>query len=275
MASTEPTSPRLRARLRACADERRAALVAYLTFGDPDPQTSIAQVLAAAAAGADVIELGVPFSDPSADGPVIQAAMERALAGGAGLLSALAAAREIRARGCEVPIVLFGYYNPIFVLGPDEFARQAALAGVDACLTVDVPIDELAELRDPLRARGLDVIPLLAPTSTEARIQRVAALGAPFVYYISMTGVTGGALGAGALDPGRLEAVRTRCGAPMMVGFGVRTPDDARRVARHADGVVVGSALIARGQAALERGGSSVDAVAALVGELATALRSA
>jgi tryptophan synthase alpha chain len=268
-----PTAPRLRARLRACAEQRRAALVAYLTFGDPDPQRSIEQVLAAAAAGADVIELGVPFSDPSADGPVIQAAMERALAGGAGLLSALAAAETIRARGCDVPIVLFGYYNPIFVLGPDEFARRAAAAGVDACLTVDVPIDELDELRGPLRAHGLDVIPLLAPTSTDARIERVATLGAPFVYYISMTGVTGGALGAAALDAGRLDAVRARCGAPMMVGFGVRTADDARRVARHADGVVVGSALIARGQAAVERGASPVEAVAGLVADLAAALR--
>ena len=267
------TSPRLRARMQACADEHRAALIAYLTFGDPDPATSIELVLAAAAAGADVIELGVPFSDPSADGPVIQAAMERALAAGAGLTSALTATAAIRARGCDVPIVLFGYYNPIFVMGQDEFARRAAAAGVDACLTVDVPVDELDELRAPLVRHGLDVIPLLAPTSTAARIARVAALAAPFVYYISMTGVTGGALDARGLDVARLDAVRATCGAPMAVGFGVRTPDDVRQVAAHADGVVVGSALIARIQGAAGAGADPVAEVAAFTASLAGALR--
>ncbi|MEZ4368202.1 MAG: tryptophan synthase subunit alpha [Kofleriaceae bacterium] len=264
------TATRLRQRLAACRAEGRGALVVYLTFGDPDPAASIEIVVAAAAAGADVIELGVPFSDPSADGPVIQAAMERALAAGGGLTSALDAVAAIRARGCEVPIVLFGYYNPIFVMGPAAFARRAATVGVDACLTVDLPIDELDELRGPLRDAGLDVIPLLAPTSTEARLARVGALGAPFVYYISMTGVTGAALDAAALSAERFAAVRAAVGAPLMIGFGIKTAADARAAAAHADGVVVGSAVVARIAAAPA---TAPGAVAELVGELAAALR--
>ena len=268
---TKPAAaPRLRARLAQCRAEKRAALVAYVTFGDPDLVTSVDVVLAAAAAGADVIELGVPFSDPSADGPVIQAAMERALAAGGGLVSAVTAVQAVRARGCDVPIVLFGYYNPIFVMGVDAFAARAAAAGVDACLTVDVPVDELEELRGPLRAAGLDVVPLLAPTSTPARIARVAALDAPFVYYISMTGVTGGALDAGGLDVARLAELRRAVAAPLMVGFGIRTAADVRAVAAHADGVIVGSAIVRRIEAA---GPDAAAAVGTFVADLATGLR--
>ncbi|MCE9572593.1 MAG: tryptophan synthase subunit alpha [Deltaproteobacteria bacterium] len=234
---------RLRARFDACRAEGRAALVAYLTFADPDPATTVEIVLAAAAEGADVIELGVPFSDPSADGPVIQAAMERALKAGGSLPGALDAIAAIRARGATVPIVLFGYYNPIFVYGVDRFAARAAAVGVDAVLTVDLPIDELDELRVPLAAHGVDVIPLVAPTSTDARIARVRALDAPFVYYISLTGVTG-AGGGGAVDPTRIAAIRAATGSPVAVGFGIKTPADAARVGALADGVVVGSAIV-------------------------------
>jgi tryptophan synthase alpha chain len=233
----------LRAAFDRAAGQRRAALVAYLTFGDPDPATSIEVVAAAAAAGADVIELGVPFSDPSADGPSIQRAMERALAAGAGLAGAIDAVAALRARGIETPLVLFGYYNPIFVLGPAAFADRAAAAGVDAVLTVDLPVEEAAELAAPLAARGVGTVPLVAPTSTPDRVARLGALAPPFVYYITVTGVTG-ARAAAAVDPARLAAIRSAAAAPVAVGFGIRAPADAARFAAVADGVVVGSALV-------------------------------
>ena len=251
------------------AASKRAALVAYLTFGDPDPATSIDVVEAAARAGADVIELGVPFSDPSADGPSIQRAMERALAAGGSLLGAIAAVAELRRRGVATPIVLFGYYNPIFIMGPEVFAARAAAAGVDAVLTVDLPIDELAELATPLAAHRIAVIPLVAPTSTPERIARLAPFGAPFVYYISLTGVTG-SRAAAPVDPARLQAIRDASGSPVAVGFGIRTPADAARFAAIADGVVVGTALVDRvadGPAA-----GAPERVAQLIRELAAAL---
>lgn len=256
---------RLRAAFDRAAAERRAALVAYLTFGDPDPVRSLAIVEAACRAGADVLELGVPFSDPSADGPSIQRAMERALAAGGSLAGALDAVATLRRGGVTTPVVLFGYYHPIFVMGVEAFASRAAAAGVDAVLTVDLPIEELGELADPLRSRGVDVIPLVAPTSTPDRIARLAALRAPFVYYISVTGVTG-AKAAAPVDPARLDAIRRASGSPVAVGFGIRTAADAARFAAIADGVVVGSALV-------DLAAAGPDAVAALVGELARAVQ--
>ncbi|MBL0218344.1 MAG: tryptophan synthase subunit alpha [Myxococcales bacterium] len=260
---------RLRAAFDRAREQQRAALVAYLTFGDPDVQTSIAVVEAAARAGADVIELGVPFSDPSADGPSIQRAMERALERGASLPGALAAVAELRRRGVETPIVLFGYYNPIFVMGPALFAERAARAGIDAVLTVDLPIDELAELATPLAAHGVGVIPLVAPTSTPERIARLGPLAAPFVYYISLTGVTG-AKAAAPVDPARLALIRDAAKAPVAVGFGIRTPADAARFATIADGVVVGTALVDRVAAGDAAGAPG--RVAALIAELAGAM---
>lgn len=264
------TAPRLRARLEACRAADRAALIIYLTAGDPSVGETAAIIRAATAAGADVIEVGVPFSDPSADGPAIQAAMERALAGGAGLSQALAAVSEVRAGGCDVPIVLFGYYNPVFVMGVDEFAARAAAAGVDAVLTVDLPIDEIDELRAPLAARGVGVIPLVAPTSTPARIARVRELDPAFVYYISLTGVTGAALAGAALDPARIAAIQAETQAPVAVGFGIKTAADAGAVGAIADGVVVGSAVVARIAAAAPGGAAA--AVAGFVAELRAAL---
>lgn len=254
---------KLREAFDRAAAEKRAALVAYLTFGDPDPKRSIEILEATCRAGADVIELGVPFSDPSADGPSIQKAMERALDAGGSLGGALDAVAELRTRGIATPIVLFGYYNPIFVMGPETFAERAAKAGVDAVLTVDLPIDEIGELAAPLAAKGVAVIPLVAPTSTPERIARLAHVNPPFVYYISLTGVTG-SRAAAPVDPARLSAIRTAAKAPVAVGFGIRTPDDARRFSAIADGVVVGSALVERAS-----GGP------AHVAELVTALRGA
>jgi tryptophan synthase alpha chain len=234
---------RLREAFDRAARENRAALVAYLTFGDPNVQTSLDVVEAVAKAGADVIELGVPYSDPSADGPSIQRAMERALDRGASLPGALDAVAELRRRGVDTPIVLFGYYNPIFVMGVDRFAERAHAAGIDAVLTVDLPIDEIAELATPLAAKGVAVIPLVAPTSTPERIARLAPFEAPFVYYISLTGVTG-SKAAAPVDPARIAMIRDAAQAPVAVGFGIRTPADAARFAAIADGVVVGTALV-------------------------------
>jgi tryptophan synthase alpha chain len=258
----------LRAAFEKAASENRAALVAYLTFGDPDPATSIDVVEAAARAGADVIELGVPFSDPSADGPSIQRAMERALAAGGGLPGALDAVGELRLRGVTTPIVLFGYYNPIFVMGPEVFAARAAAAKVDAVLTVDLPIDELLELASPLSAQGVGVIPLVAPTSTPDRIARLAAFRAPFVYYISLTGVTG-SRAAAAVEPARIAAIRSAAAAPVAIGFGIKTAADARRLASTGDGIVVGSALV--DQVAAGAASGAPERVAALIRELAAA----
>ena len=260
---------RLRGAFDRAAAENRAALVAYLTFGDPDPRTSVDVVEAVARAGADVIELGVPFSDPSADGPSIQRAMERALAAGGSMPGALDAVAELRRRGVATPIVLFGYYNPIFVMGPEVFAARAAAAGVDAVLTVDLPIDELDELATPLAAKQVAVIPLVAPTSTPERIARLAAIKAPFVYYISLTGVTG-SRAAAPVDPARIAMIQKASGSPVAVGFGIRTPADAARFAAIADGVVVGSALVERVGDGAPAG--APDRVAALVRELAAAM---
>ena len=261
---------RLRATFDKAKAEQRAALVAYLTFADPDPQTSIGVVEAACRAGADVLELGVPFSDPSADGPSIQRAMERALEAGGSLPAALDAVAQLRARGITTPIVLFGYYNPVFVMGTAAFAERAAKAGVDAVLTVDLPIDELDELAQPLAAKGIDVVPLVAPTSTPDRIARLGSFKPPFIYYISLTGVTG-VRAAAPVDPARLELIRKASHAPVAVGFGIRTPADAARFAAIADGVVVGSALVDQ-----VASGAAADAparVATLVGDLARAMR--
>lgn len=261
---------RLRAAFDHAAAEHRAALVAYFTFADPDPVTSLEIVEAACRAGADVIELGVPYSDPSADGPSIQRAMERALDAGGSLSGALDAVRTLRERGLTTPIVMFGYYNPIFVMGPDAFAHRAAAAGVDAVLTVDLPIDELAELATPLAARDIAVIPLVAPTSTPDRIERLARFAPPFVYYISLVGVTG-VRAAQPVDPARLALIKKAAAAPVAVGFGIRTPADAHAFALAADGVVVGTALVDR-VAAGPAGGASAR-VGELVAQLAAAMK--
>ena len=260
---------RLRAAFERAARDKRAALVAYLTFGDPDGATSIEVIAAVARAGADVIELGVPFSDPSADGPSIQRAMERALEAGATLAGALDAVAELRRRGVSTPIVLFGYYNPVFIMGAEAFAARAAEVGVNAVLTVDLPLDELDELAAPLAAHGVGVVPLVAPTSTEDRIARLAPIRAPFVYYISLTGVTG-VRAAQAVDPSRLDAVRAAASAPVAVGFGIRSAAGARRFSALADGVVVGSALVDAVAAGPVAG--APERVAALIRELAGAM---
>jgi len=257
-------------RLVAAFDTPGKKLVVYVTCGHPSIDASVEIIVAAARAGADVIELGVPFSDPSADGPAIQRAMTAALAAGAGPRAALDVTRRVRAAGCDVPIVLFGYYNPIFVSGVAGYCGAAADAGADALLVVDLPIEESGELVPLARAAGLDVVPLLAPTSSPARMRLAAASGAPFVYYVSLTGVTGAALESSAAGlAARVAEVRAAVGCPVAVGFGIATPAQARDVARVADGIVVGTAIVKAIDAAPA---DPAGAVAALVASLKSAI---
>jgi tryptophan synthase alpha chain len=250
---------------------RGKVLVTYLCVGDPSVDESVELALGCVRAGADVLELGVPFSDPTADGPAIARASQRAIRAGGGLQATLRAARRIRAelesepsRGREVGIVLFGYYNPLFVAGEARVAREAAEAGVDALLVVDLPIEESGPLRDAARAHDLGVVPLLAPTSRAERVAAVKAAasvgGVPFVYYVSTTGVTGAA-GVDASGAGdRAAALRADLGLPVVVGFGIDSGEKARAAAMHADGAVVGTALVR----AVEEGLSPASRLAAV-----------
>ncbi|MBX3026060.1 tryptophan synthase subunit alpha [bacterium] len=221
-----------------------AALVPFLMAGDPDLEVTRALLLEAAEAGADLIELGVPFSDPTADGPVIQRAGLRALARRTSLRQILELVAELRRGGMTTPIILFGYYNPIFHYGPARLAEDARQAGVDALLVVDLPPEEADELWSPARAAGLDIIFLLAPTSDAGRVRTVLRKASGFVYFVSMTGITG----SKAIDAGDVERMvadlRATCRLPIGVGFGISTPAEAGAVARYADAVVVGSALV-------------------------------
>ena len=268
-------------RLGACFEraraEKRKALVLYLTAHDPDGATSLRLLLAAAEAGADVIEIGVPWSDPSADGVVIQAAMHRALAAGGGLRRTLELCQAVREKYPRVGLVLFGYANPIVVMGAEIFALRAADAGADAVLCVDYPPDEDKELTQALTRRGLDFIPLLAPTSTPARIAVAAAVASGFIYYVSLTGITGTRLLNVAEPRAQVAAIRAATGGkvPVVVGFGIKTPADAREVAQFADGVVVGSAAVQLVEKAVAAGRDPAIELAAFVRSLRDAIAAA
>jgi tryptophan synthase alpha chain len=237
----------------------RKVLVAYLCVGDPTVDESLELAKACVAAGADIVELGVPFSDPTADGPAIQRASQRAIAAGGGLEATFRVARALRAVDPKAGIVLFGYYNPLFVYGEERAVRAAAEAGADALLVVDLPPEEGASLHSAASSLGVGVVPLLAPTSSDARVALVKTLSAraqvPFVYYVSMTGVTGRE-GVDATEAGRrAAALRASLGLPVLVGFGIDSRDKAHAAAGakgRADGVVVGSALVR----AIEEGAS-------------------
>lgn len=256
--------------------EHRKALVTYLCCGDPDEAGSIDLAVACAEAGADILELGMPFSDPTADGPAIARASQRALKNGGGLDATLRVARAVRAR-CAAPIVLFGYYNPLFVRGEERVVELAAEAGVDAFLVVDLPIDESLSLRTLAAKRGLGVIPLVAPTSRPERITKIAEVAkqfpVPFVYYVSMMGVTGGAGAIDVLAEAAKQAAHVRevTARPTVVGFGIDSAAAARAAADGADGVVVGSAIVRR----IEEGATPearVSSVKAIVAELRAAI---
>lgn len=219
------------------------ALIPFITAGDPDLAKTEALIHALVDAGADLIELGFPFSDPMADGPVIQAASERALAAGATLPAILELVARVR-QHTNVPVVLMGYYNPIFRYGPARFAHDAAAAGIDGLLLVDLPPEETEEIHGFLRAAGVRLITLLAPTTPPARMTRLAAAGEGFIYYVSMTGVTGVQQVDAAAIEAAVQELKTRSAVPVAVGFGISSPADAAAVGAFADAVVVGSALV-------------------------------
>ena len=224
--------------------ERRPGLVTYMTAGDPDLPRSAEILKALDRAGADVIEVGVPFSDPLADGPVIQRATERALAAGGSLRASLALIGQVRSQ-VAAPIVIFSYANPILRLGTSEFARQAAAAGVDGVLALDLPIEEAGAFRETLAASGLDTIFLLSPTTTEARIRKAAEIGRGFLYGISRLGVTGSRDRVAAGAEMLVRRIRAHTSLPVALGFGISSPEHVAEVGAYADAAVVGSALVA------------------------------
>jgi len=219
------------------------ALVTFVTAGDPDLATTEQVVLELERAGADLIELGVPFSDPMADGPTIQLSSERALKSGTTLPGILEMVRRLRER-TQVPIVLMGYFNPIFAYGAERFAFDAAQAGVDGLLVVDLPPEESAELKGATDSCGLDLIFLLTPTSDSSRVEAVSRIGSGFIYYVSVNGVTGARSEVADTLAARVTEVRGALDLPLVVGFGISDPAQAGQVAQVADGVVIGSALV-------------------------------
>lgn len=255
------------ARLRAAG---RKALIPFVTAGDPALEATVPVLHALVAAGADLIELGVPFSDPMADGPVIQRSSERALARGAGLGYVLGCVKEFRRRDAETPLVLMGYLNPVEIHGVERFAAEAAAAGVDGVLLVDLPPEEAAETRATLAGNGLTLITLAAPTTRRERLQRIAAEAEAYLYYVSFAGVTGGDKLAVEGLRERVTELREHSAVPVAVGFGVKDATDAAAVAAFADGVVVGSALVERLSAA-----ETPERAAAVAGEFLAPLRRA
>ncbi|AGA91368.1 tryptophan synthase, alpha subunit [Thioflavicoccus mobilis 8321] len=262
---------RIAQRFADLAGQGRTALVPFVTAGDPTPEVTVPLMHALVAAGADLIELGVPFSDPVADGPVIQRATERALAQGVSLHRVLEMVRRFRDEDSRTPVVLMGYLNPIEVMGYAEFAAAAQAAGVDGVLVVDVPPEEGHELVAALRGEGLDLVYLVAPTSGEARIAKIAAVASGFVYYVSVKGVTG----AGHLDVAgvgdKLAQIRQHTDLPVGVGFGIKDAETAARVAGVADAVIVGSALVGL----IEAHAAEPETVPATLGDFLRGLREA
>lgn len=234
---------RLEEAFRGMRTRKRGGLVTYVTAGDPNPDASVQILLALARSGADVLEVGVPFSDPLADGPVIQRATERALAGGTSLRGALEIVRGVRA-SVETPIVLFTYANPVLRMDPAVFARTAKDAGVDGVLILDYPVEEAEPLRKPMIDAGLDPIFLISPTTTDARIRRSGELGRGFLYVISRLGVTGVRDDLAADVSALVARVRAQSGLPVAIGFGISSPAHVARACEAADAAVVGSALV-------------------------------
>ncbi|MBK5941471.1 tryptophan synthase subunit alpha [Halochromatium roseum] len=251
--------------------EGRTALIPFITGGDPTPALTLELMHRMVAAGADLIELGVPFSDPIADGPVIQRATERALAQGVSLRDVLGIVRRFRETDDQTPVVLMGYLNPIEVMGNAAFAEAASEAGMDGALIVDVPPEESHQLVDAIKAQGLDLVYLLAPTSDAARIEAIAEVASGFVYYVSVKGVTG----AGHLDvdevKSKLDAIRARIELPVGVGFGIRDAATAAQVAQVADAVIVGSAIVGRIEALAQEG--QAERIPAVIGDFLSELR--
>jgi tryptophan synthase alpha chain len=270
---------RIDARFAALKDEGRAALVTYLMAGDPDVETSLAITRALPAAGADVIELGMPFTDPMADGPAIQAAGLRALKAGMTLAKTLDLVRAFRNDDQATPIVLMGYYNPVYIYGVDRFLADAKAAGVDGLIIVDLPPEEDEELCLPALRAGLNFIRLATPTTDDKRLPAVLANTSGFVYYVSITGITGAATPDANKVSGAVARIKRHTKLPVAVGFGVRTAANARAIAEGADGVAVGTALVDALRASLDgegkATGKTVGAVTDLVIVLADGVRGA
>lgn len=262
---------RLEERLRALRARGEAALVPFVTGGDPDLETTEALVVAIAEAGADAIEIGVPFSDPLAEGPTVQRASERALAAGATLRGLLELVKRVRPR-TDVPLLLMGYANPFYAMGERGFAAAAAGAGVDGIIVPDLPPEEGAVLYAEAAERGVDAVLLAAPTTTPERLRELATRSRGFLYVVSVTGVTGARAALPADLEASVAAVRAASDVPVCVGFGIGSPEQAAAVGAYADGVVVGSALVDR----IHRAGSpaaAVDEAARFVASLKDALR--
>ena len=237
---------RIARRFASLRQEGRAGLVTYLTAGDPDRDTSARLFAGLPPAGADLVEIGMPFSDPMADGPVIQEAGQRALKQGMNLLGTLALVHELRRGDDATPIVLMGYYNPIYRYGAEAFPRDAVDAGVDGVIVVDLPPEEDAELAGPARRAGLDIIRLATPTSDERRLSRIVDGASGFIYYVAIAGITGTRSADSADVAAAVTRLRRFTWLPVVVGFGIRTPEQAAQVARAADAAVVGTALVQR-----------------------------
>lgn len=265
-------------RFSVLRQEGRAALVTFITAGDPDSDTSLAALKALPEAGADIIEIGMPFTDPMADGPAIQLAAQRALKSGQTLARTLELVRAFRKDNADTPVILMGYYNPIYIYGVDRFLVDAKAAGVDGFIVVDLPPEEDSELCLPSLKAGLAFIRLATPTTDDKRLPTVLANTSGFVYYVSITGVTGTAVPDFDAVADSVARIKRHTDLPVVVGFGVRTGEHAAAIARGADGVVVGSAIVETLRQSLDADGQAtkqtVPAIAALVKELADGIRS-
>jgi tryptophan synthase alpha chain len=267
------STARIEARFAALAAEGRAAFVPYVVAGDPDLDTSWRILQALPANGADLIELGLPFSDPIADGPAIQRGAARALAGGTRTADVLALTRRFREGDAHTPVVLMGYLNPLLSVGLEAFAAAAAEAGADGLIVVDCPPEEAGPLADALDAHDIALIRLATPTTDERRLKILARGVRGFVYYVSVTGTTGGKEADAAAVAAKVAAVRAGAGLPVAVGFGIRTPQRAAEIARVADAAVVGSALVDEITAAIAQKRDPVAKVLASVAAMAQAVR--
>ena len=270
---------RIAKRFAELASEERAGLITFVTAGDPDLKTSQAILDGMARAGADLIELGMPFSDPMADGPAIQAASLRALGAGVRLADVLAMVRTFRRHDADTPIILMGYYNPIYRYGVPAFIVDALDAGVDGLMVVDLPPEEDAELCLPANEAGLSFVRFVTPTTDEARMGRVLANTSGFLYYVSITGITGTAEADAALVSGAVDVLRRSTGLPIAVGFGIKTPGQAAAIAQFADAAIVGTAIVNKIHGGLKADGTAsaalVDDVLALVRAFADGVASA
>jgi tryptophan synthase alpha chain len=270
---------RIDVRFAQLKKEGRSAFVTFLMAGDPDPETSLAIIKALPPAGADIIEIGMPFTDPMADGPSIQAAGLRALKAGTTLKKTLAMVRAFREGDNATPLVLMGYYNPIYIYGVDKFLADAKSAGVDGLIIVDLPPEEDTELCLPTLEAGLNFIRLATPTTDDKRLPAVLANTSGFVYYVSITGITGAAAADSTVVGEAVARIKRHTDLPVCVGFGIRTPEAARAIAARANGAVVGTALVDAVRGSLDGEGratsKTVSAVADLVASLAEGVRGA